>query len=391
MQKSWFSRRFLIRLFLIPAVMLLLVEIGSRIFVCHIASDELFSYLGSVRQYENWRKGRLRFTFHPYLGYVPTPGFQRGKTSINRHGCRGEDFVIPKPAGEFRIACMGGSTTFDDCIEEDAQAWPAQLEAMLRQKGYAVRVINAGVPGWSSYESLINYTYRVSYYEPDLIIPMHVWNDLSIRLVHPPEYYRSDNTGAKAPQVMAFPWWESSTALRTMLVAAGLTPPHLPLLCFNPAPTMFQGTPDDPIIADMPFRDLLKKNPPVYFMKNMKHLIALAQSGGTECLLLTMPFSRDISASVYCFGIAPGETGVHGIILDAFDEMNAAVIQVSRQSGVPCCDLAREYPQPENFRELFDDGFHNNAAGAAVKAELVARYLIENAMIPVEFQHLDSE
>jgi acyl-CoA thioesterase-1 len=49
-------------------------------------------------------------------------------------------------AAEVRIVALGASNTAGKGVNPD-QAFPAQLEAMLRAKGYDARVTNAGVSG----------------------------------------------------------------------------------------------------------------------------------------------------------------------------------------------------------------------------------------------------
>src|ERR1700685_419638 len=44
------------------------------------------------------------------------------------------------------IVALGGSNPFGKGVERN-QAYPSQLEAILRAKGYQARVINAGVSG----------------------------------------------------------------------------------------------------------------------------------------------------------------------------------------------------------------------------------------------------
>ena len=59
-------------------------------------------------------------------------------------------------------------------------------------------MINAGLAGWSSWESMINFQLRLLDLEPDLIIVYHAVNVLHARLVWPPEAYQPDNSGRYA-------------------------------------------------------------------------------------------------------------------------------------------------------------------------------------------------
>lgn len=73
----------------------------------------------------------------------------------------------------FRIVCVGGSTTYGGKTDH-----ATFLEEQLRTDGYQVEVLNAGVPGWTSRESLINFELRVLPMQPDLVIVYHGRNDL---------------------------------------------------------------------------------------------------------------------------------------------------------------------------------------------------------------------
>lgn len=58
------------------------------------------------------------------------------------------------PAPARRILVVGDSTTFGVGVD-DAETWPAQLEALLAAAGGGpVDVVNAGVPGYSSFQSV---------------------------------------------------------------------------------------------------------------------------------------------------------------------------------------------------------------------------------------------
>jgi len=219
---------------------LLLAEAGARVLVCHFAPDEAFCGCCSLRQYKKHGAGKSRLIPHPYLGFNLQPNLRRS-SSTNSLGYRGKEVEVPKPPGQFRVVCLGGSTTYDDCIEDDTLTYPARLEYHLRERGYNVRVVNAGVPGWTSYESLINYAFRVSYLEPDMVILFDAWNDLSAHVVYPPSAYVSDNTGMKGAGPCVFLFYEQSMLVRIFLVGSGRVLPQLMRALNQTAPHVCGG------------------------------------------------------------------------------------------------------------------------------------------------------
>lgn len=95
-----------------------------------------------------------------------------GVVHINRHGFRGPDFDLKKAPGTFRIMVVGASTTFDPCVANDAETWPARLEYWLQQQSpnRRIQVINAGVPGYPMLDQAIRLETELYAYEPDAFI-----------------------------------------------------------------------------------------------------------------------------------------------------------------------------------------------------------------------------
>lgn len=83
-------------------------------------------------------------------------------------------------------------------VEDNDKTFPYQLERILRGDygNNNVEVINAGVGGYDSWESLINLQFRVLDIDPDLIIVYHGTNDVHTRLVLP-DAYQGDNSGRR--------------------------------------------------------------------------------------------------------------------------------------------------------------------------------------------------
>lgn len=95
----------------------------------------------------------------------------------NNHGFRGPDFEVPKPAGVFRILCVGGSTT-----EEGATAdttYPAIVERELAASfpDKRIEVVNCGTAGQETQGHLARLRDYLEL-EPDLIVLYEGVNDI---------------------------------------------------------------------------------------------------------------------------------------------------------------------------------------------------------------------
>lgn len=95
--------------------------------------------------------------------------------TIGAHGLRGEAPPMPKAKQETRVFVMGGSSVFD--INAPI-SWPEALTTHLKQAGApTVHVYNAGIPGFTSRESLALYEDKVRYLAPDIVLLYQGWND----------------------------------------------------------------------------------------------------------------------------------------------------------------------------------------------------------------------
>ncbi len=85
---------------------------------------------------------------------------------------------MSKDAGEVRIFVLGGSSTFNN-NSTGGKTWPRRLERKLRERfGESIRVVNAGTPGYLSYQSARRLKCELIRYTPDLVLVYHLWNDI---------------------------------------------------------------------------------------------------------------------------------------------------------------------------------------------------------------------
>ena len=142
---------------------------------------------------------------HVWLGQIPRPSarvYSKGRhINTNSFGYRGPEFELVKPPGVLRIACIGGSTTFDVKVSDDTKTWPAQLQNLLRDAHgrQRVEVINAATNGYALPRTIIDLALRTLDMQPDWVIcypgvndlayahqPSHQWGQSHRALVHPP-------------------------------------------------------------------------------------------------------------------------------------------------------------------------------------------------------------
>lgn len=353
-----------------------LAELAERVYLSWLASDAVLLKYGSVDQVRA-RGLSDRFSPHPHLTYYPTPDWSRGVDHHNSLGFRGVEVAPIKPPGVFRIACLGGSTTYGSGVEDPSQAYPGALERELRIRGHAVEVVNAGCPGWSSLQSLINLQIRVLELAPDLVIVYHGINDVHPRLVWPPRAYRRDQTGYIAPRPLSPRWWEASSVLRTLAVLGGLVEPEASLsrLLGEPPPTDFSiefwrqtrdGVYPRGIFAEVSAAKMLATNRPVFFEANLRSMAAISRASGAATVFMTWAYDR---------GVSPRNDPRLATMeyQEAIAEQNNVVRNLSVELGAPLLDLVAESISGDEYV----DGSHFTTAGnrrrAAILADLVER------------------
>ncbi len=357
---SRFSRKIVIVLISILFTILIL-EVLSRVWLNFIVSEEdrleysLYSYL---------RPDNQRYIPHHYLNYYPNPKYKRGKTYHNSLGYRNYEFSTKKPEGVFRIVAIGGSSTYTVSVEDNEKTFTSQLERILRDKyRYEnVEVINAGVGGYNSWESLINLEFRVLDLDPDLIIIYHGTNDVHTRFVDP-KSYSGDNLGRRkqwrSPNI---PILEHSALFRILLRNSGITS-QVGIGNFVDSNTSYK--PNSVIDRD-PF-NLLKKNPPIYFKRNLTNIAAVSRANGAEIIFATWAHSPKF----YDYASTPHyEQG--------FRENNEVVKEVAQINGIPMFDFASKMPGDSIY---WADGRHVNELGAEKKAELFTEFIHNSGLI----------
>ncbi|MBN1427519.1 MAG: hypothetical protein JXB07_03985 [Anaerolineae bacterium] len=308
----------------------------------------------------------------PYLNYILNPNWE----DINERGIRGELVAVPKPEGVYRILALGGSTTFGHGLTSD-ESWPTQMERILRDDyGYTnVEVVNLGVPGYYSLDSVVSLATRGLAHEPDLVVVYDGLNDAMIRIYQDPQCYGGDTPlfgfgidrgiwqpgGEELPTstlyrflAIRFGWMEDPTAVNSRMASTGLCPPE----------------PEN--IGRL---DLLAQNPPSHFERNMRNMAALAQSGGAQILFSTFAWDKSAAESLL---LADPSLDTLQALINAIDEQNALIQTISQDEEDLYVDLASEMGSGVYFQ---GDQVHQTAEGTRRQAEIYAAFFHKQGVI----------
>jgi lysophospholipase L1-like esterase len=120
--------------------------------------------------------------------------WDRTPVTTNARGLRYGRPVGAKPAGTFRILCVGDSVTFGFRVpmvfarrslevHPDWLPYPARLERALQagNPARAVEVIPLAVPGYSSHQGLAWLRRDIAELRPDVVTLLFGWNDIGFR------------------------------------------------------------------------------------------------------------------------------------------------------------------------------------------------------------------
>lgn len=299
-----------------------------------------------------------RFVPHPYLGYALTPDWTDvgKKTHHDASGFRG-------PAPEHRddrilIAVLGGSTVYGAKIDDDQQTFPAALERSLQQEpgGRSVEMLNAGVPGYTSFESFANLAFRVLDQHPRVVLVYDAVNDLHARRARP----QLGDNGAyrhawREPQRPLLALARHSYLARWAGFRVGLRPLSIE-----------EYTRSDPDMSEEPPVSLLAENPPTYFRRNLENIARLSRSRGAFVVLCTFAINPDV----------PDHYARFAYYREGIREMNDVIRDVAKAESALLIDVEAELSRD---RGLWSDGVHVNERGAAAQAAIVAKALLASS------------
>ena len=123
------------------------------------------------------------------------------------------------------------------------------------------------------------------------------------------------------------------------------------------------------IFVDFPVEKILASNPPIYFERNMRSMIALAKEHQIDVIVAT--FAHSPFFEYYSRSASPQ-------FQDALAEHND-ILRVIAGADVYLYDFAEEMPTDKKY---YIDGIHFSGEGNQLRASMFADFIIKTSLIP---------
>lgn len=164
-----------------------LLAAGLGVLLALLAGEILLRIVGAP-EVAPVRRGRFQLSANPRLVFEPVPGLEHERASgpqsffeytgmSNRLGYRDRDHTLTKPPGTYRIVVLGDSIAAGYRIQHTRDAFPALLEAHLREAGLPVEVLNFSVTGYNTEQEVETLRTRALAFAPDLVLVAYCHND----------------------------------------------------------------------------------------------------------------------------------------------------------------------------------------------------------------------
>ena len=332
--------------------------------------------------YEQWHASSLRYLLDPEVDWKLEPGTHPWGR-INGDHFRGPPLSKDKPADVFRIAVLGGSAAFD-LYKPDEQAWPLLLEQHLNANRHAARkgpryqVLNAGTPGYSTWQSVRLLRAHIFDWHPDLILVYHLYNDsLAFRFDDSEKIIRGWRMNARANHLSAAAHphlaWD---ALGSVLPHAGDLLRHQ-WIQFQRRQRLQENA------AYWHRPKLGERAHPVglgFYHDNLEHMAELSEAHGVRMGIITQAsMIREHPTAEQRQVIGYGYRGLsHPELWASYQRTWQMATELAERHEHVFALPAHLLVPPT--REMFHDEVHLTDRGSALLSELVARHLQEEIL-----------
>lgn len=309
------------------------------------------------------------------------PGFENYQWPVlfktNNVAMRAPDLNMPKPADEYRIFAVGGSTTECMFLHED-DAWPNRLQAGLNDFDDNIRVYNCGKSGDATVDHIELLALRLVHFQPDMVILFAGFNDLT-RLLFDDNRLDFDNPSDLTPKI---PFWR--------LMATELQFPRRVYYAlkkhneqsFEVFETINLSERAAKARATKVSQDPLNWLDTAYYRSNLETIAGICRQHNIRLLFVTQPDSwltKDslLAAHHWMFGRGPVAYPKR-LVHHKLTELNEIMKQVAVNNAIPCFDAANALP-PDTT--VFYDDCHFNPNGSKLMAARLKDFILDNHIL----------
>lgn len=346
---------------------LLVLELACRVGYRRIVPEHLERYYAKLLERDLGTGFAQAYRPHPYTCFEPDPAYE---DSMGRwhtdDGFRFPEMSRARRPGVYRIACMGGSTTYEPYVPVDS-TYVAYLEEYLNRRfpGRPIEVLNAGVGAYNSADTFARFHFKVLDYAPDMVVNYDGINDVWPMLCKGP--FESDLRHARKvmepfepPSRLASALARRSFAFRVLYfkLRLGGTVPSIMDLTYEPF---------DMTVATYEAASTRA------FRRNLEDTAFICKGRGIELVLCTF------AADEFQTGRDPARDP-YALLMRGVDDLNKVTASVARELSLPLIDLDRAMPRNEpaakEAHRYFTDICHTSRRGNRAKANLIGQGIV---------------
>ena len=285
--------------------------------------------------------------------------------TTNNMGFRGDDLAIPKPANEFRIFMVGGSTT--ECLYlDDSKAITRVLQNELNKQttNLTVKVFGAGKSGDASDDHCSMIIHRIVQLQPDMIIVFAGINDLTRAIVNYDYLHYVKDEPPERLRLLKYLATESQIVRRFYYLFGQMSPPVTQV--FQEIHLRSEYKKSIRLCNSLPVSNERPRVDPGAYANNLRTIAGAAQAQGIKLVLMTQqttwngPENANLKEWQWLV-CRSGTRYREDYMNEALTALNDQTRQVARQFSIPVYDLAGTMPKSRDF---FYDDVHFNDRGA---------------------------
>lgn len=293
------------------------------------------------------------------LGYRQNPAME----GINERSVVHGEIAVPKPPGLYRVLYLGDSVAAASKAKPRENFVSFTRDFLETQGNY--EVINAAVPGYTSYQEVLFYKRYLADTNPDLVVSVYCLND-NHRFLH-----RFDQKGRMllTDEAKASLQVHSPTGNYIVSRSYFLTSLRMRLLSLKKqtagAHHAFEW--EDSIAFNNAWKDETWPN----YESDLCMLKELVESGGGKLAIIIVPYEPQI--------LHRNDKEHAEYVL----KPQRKLIELCKKYQVPYLDLYQTFcAQYSEKRTLYLDGVHLNPAGHRIAADQIDQFLMAERLVP---------